>query len=880
MNRTFKKLSMLMAAAAMTVVFAACSDDDKYSISKAEVDIDRTELGQLSPSSSVVPFNLVTDEDAEWEATVEWDADENDQPAYVYPKKGVGTSKLKIATLDNLTQQTRQGELVIRFPKDESKNITVPLTQQRVVVENGEELRSGNIACGVGYGYNAFAGYAEDKCVKAPILRVDEMRDNDALAYNFNAVRIERREESGASVEELARKLNVTAHASTEFGGFSGSVDAAFNIGQKSTSSNEFAWMDLNVRSGRVQMHGAQEDLILEYMTDEAYFNINGMPKTVRGKQRITYPSTSEGFRKLVLAYGTHLCVGAVLGGQMRTSVVANTSKINTAYNASVALEAAFNSSWGNIDVNATAKAQQASAVSSNHSGFYFQASVRGGNRDDGSLSALTSVLNKMSKARQGAGTQDDLTDDSDTKVTISDDSEEFEMAGQEWINSLTVANGLTEEDVLRNLVFVDFDSDADLVPLYELIDRDLTEDEDGVDGEERYQAFKTWYETELMNDPEILKLRPNLSSYITIPPTKVDPMPDMTKADFTESLIQDIYLTNGQHVARVCSEFIPVINTSKRVNVIYPVVNGKPRYNLGIFCGDEASYPAQVSWGWEEAPDVPVVTTIKGSTKGAHRVAYLRGNHLTLEADTSFADSEYLTTVARPYTFETSGKTYPLVKINDYIYTRDLWDGNAWNNGTTFASQECKFLQMYLTAAYTTYQAAYGGFAPQGWSVPWNKQWRKMISNISDIAGSKPDGSIGASFLKDGVYGLNASANGFLWHENNVAHRFNGDVCYLGALADLDTNFWDGVFTTKAGSVTDRVCSGVAISPSDGTISLINFENQPPVVTTSVPSYYGGARDPNTTIETVKKQQSAGVNLSLGMFVGYNLILCQQVVK
>ena len=880
MNRTIKKLSMLMAAAAMIAVFAACSDDDKYSISKAEVDLDRTEVGQLSPSSSVVPFNLVTDQDAEWEATVEWDVDQNDQPAYVYPKKGVGSSTLKIATLDNLTQQIRQAQLVIRFPKDESKNITIPLSQQRAVIVNSEELRSGNIACGVGYGYNAFLGYAEDKCVKAPILRVDEMRDNEAWAYNFNTLRIERREESGASVEELARKLNVTAHASTEFCGFSGSVDAAFNIGQKSTSSNEFAWMDLNVRSGRVQLHGAQEDLILEYMTDEAYFNINGMPKTVRGKQRITYPSTPEGFRKLVLAYGTHLCVAAVLGGQMRTSVVANTSKINTAYNASVALEAAFNSSWGNIDVNATAKAQQASAVSSNHSGFYFQASVRGGNRDDGSLSALSSVLSKMSKARQGAGTQDDLTDDSDTKVTISDDSEEFELAGQEWMNSLTVANGLTEEDVLRNLVFIDFDSDADLVPLYELIDRELTEDEDGVDGEARYQAFKAWYEGELMNDPEILKQRPNLSNYITIPPTKVDPMPDMTKATDSESLIQDVYLTNGQHVARVCSEFIPVINTSKRVSVIYPVVNGKPRYNLGIFCGDEASYPAQVSWGWEDAPDVPVVTTIKGSTKGAHRVAYLRGNHLTLEPDTSFADNQYLTTTAKPYTLQNGGKTYPLVKINDYIYTRDLWDGNAYNNGTTFASLEGKYIQMYLVTLYTTHQVAYGGFAPQGWSVPWNKQWRKMISNISDIAGSKPDGSIGASFLKGGVYGFNTWAQGFLWRESETSHRFNSAICYLGALADLDNNFWDGVYYSKTGSVTDRVCSGVAISPSDGTISLINFENQPPVVTTSDPSYYGGTKDPNATIELVKKYYNSGTNISLGMFVGYNLILSQQVVK
>lgn len=448
--------------------------------------------------------------------------------------------------------------------------------------------------------------------------------------------------------------------------------------------------------------------------------------------------------------------------------------------------------------------------------------------------------------------------------------------AGQEWMNSLTVANGLSEEDVLRNLVMVDFESNADLVPLYELIDRELTVEEDGVDGEARYQAFKQWYETELMTDPEILKLRPNLGSYITIPPTKVDPMPDMTKATDSESLIQDVYLTNGQHVARVCSEFIPIINPSKRVSVIYPVVNGKTRYNQGIFCGDEASYPAQVSWGWEDAPDVPVVTTIKGSTMGAHRVAYLRGNHLTLEADPKFSDSEYLITTAKPYTMESGGVTYPLVKINDYIYTRDLWDGGVFNNGTTFASLDGKFLQMYKVGMYSTYQAAYGGFAPQGWSVPWNKQWRKMIDNITDIVGSKPDGSIGASLLKGGVYGLNLTAKGFLWYENDVAHCFNGGNCYVGALADLDTNFWDGAFTPKTGSVTDRVCSGVAIT-TDGTVSLINFENQPPIITTSAPLYYGGAQDPNVIIKSILNY---GGNTTLGLFVGYNLILSQKVVK
>ena len=81
MKRAFSKLSAFAAIAALCATFAACADDD-YSISKAEIDLDRTAVGQLPPSSSVTQFNLNTDADAEWTATVEWDDDENSQPTY------------------------------------------------------------------------------------------------------------------------------------------------------------------------------------------------------------------------------------------------------------------------------------------------------------------------------------------------------------------------------------------------------------------------------------------------------------------------------------------------------------------------------------------------------------------------------------------------------------------------------------------------------------------------------------------------------------------------------------------------------------------------------------------------------------------------------
>ena len=362
MKKVFKNISMLVASMVMSGLLVACTDDDKYSINEARIDINPTELGQLEAYSYATPFNLVTDADAEWEATVEWDDENIDQPAYVYPKKGTGPALLKIVTLDNNTQSPRQATLKIIFPKDESKNITQTITQKRGADSNsGEDIEDGNVIRGIGYGYNCFDGYAELACMKTPILRVNEMYDEKKIIYDFSTLQVEQREESGASCEEMARKLNASMHASASNWGLSVTVDAKFNAGQKKTESNEFAWMDINAITCTALLNGTQDDLIFDYMTDGAYNDINGIPTTRRGKEVIKYPATDEGFAKLVMNYGTHLVVGGKLGGQLHTQVTANTSKITTAYNASVALEVTYSGPFSS-DVNSNTKAQMAKA--------------------------------------------------------------------------------------------------------------------------------------------------------------------------------------------------------------------------------------------------------------------------------------------------------------------------------------------------------------------------------------------------------------------------------------------------------------------------------------------------------------------------------------
>ena len=870
MKKTFKHIRTLMAAMAMGVLLAACADDDHYSIREARIDIDQTVLGQLEAYGYATPFNLVTDADAEWEATMEWDAKKNAQPAYVYPKTGTGPALLKIATFDNPTQSPRQAVLKITFPKDPSKNIVQTITQKRGADSNGsKDISYGNKTRGIGYGYNCFDGYAEEACLTTPILKVDEMYDEKKLVYDFSTVRVEQREESGASIDELAGKLNGTMHAAASNWGLSASVDAKFSGGQKRTASNEFAWMDVNATTCTASFNGPQSDLIFHYMTDEAYADINGMERWSEKKQRddVWYPSTDDGFAQLVKNYGTHLVVSGKLGGQLHTQVTANTSKITTAYNVNAALEATYGGPYS-INANGKAKTQWAHAQSRNHSAFYFAYKLRGGSHDDGSFAALSSVLDKMTKARQGAGTENDEASDAELNVKIDDTSPEYEAATTAWISSLSPkgSSAADREEALKNVVLVEFRNDNDLVPIYELVDRYLTLEEDGVDGEARYQALKLWYETKLMADPSVID-RYKPKSVILIPPTIVNPMVDLSKADAKTSLIQDVYIDseNGQHVARICSEFIPLINPSKRISVVYPVVDGKTRYNLGIYCGDDYTYPYYVSWGQVDDPATPFITPIRDTRLGGYDVAYLRGNHLTLFPDENFSEDEYLRTKAEPFVLVLKDNNedivYPLVKINDYIYTRRLFRARTYQNGAQQMSDKLpqgakgvinafspfyrstdpdQNIDWYLVSNYSLNLHAWGGFAPTGWTMPYYNQYQKMIQNLVDIPGKKPDGTIGASFLSGGIYGFITKATGcvivgYPSRDKDKPERValvNKNILYLGALSDPDRTKLEGTNNTYKlwnQLSTAMNCDALAVEPATGNAAMTYYKTQAP---------------------------------------------------
>ena len=920
MRKTFKHLPALLATLALSATLAACSDKDSYSINEARLDGNTAVLSQLEAWSYTTDFNLVTDKDAEWTATIEWDVRESKQPAYVYPKSGTGPATLHIVTLDNTSGKNRTATLKITFPKDESKNIAQTITQKHVIDNGGnnEEYdafqEAGARARGIGYGYNAFRGYCDARTTTVPIFEVDRMLTDKKFTYGYSEINISQVEESGASAEELGRKLNASLHLEGQAWGASATVDASFDIAHKQNESNEFAWMDINVETCNASLNEPLSRVYFDYMVESAKEDINGIKIHTPYGDYVNYPSTEEGFADLVRDYGTHVVVGGILGGRLHTQVTCNTTNMTTAFDAKASLEVTYGGTFLS-DLDAKVKAQMSKAQASNHTAFYYKASVRGGGQADGTKKGMQDVLDLMSKSRQGLVSTASYSYDDNMEVSIPDYSGDYEDAAKDWKESLMLnGNSASEmQEWLDHLALIDFNKKGQLVPLYELVSEETDP--------ERRQAFEEWYKNTLMNDPTILTGTPQ--TYISTPPTIIgeDVLETMEDASTSQSLIRDIYLQDGNHVARVCSEFIPALNPSKRVNVIYPMVNGVPRYNLGIYLGGPASYPHYVSWGQYDDPSTPIITPISDTEVGGYKQVYLRGNHLTVFPDENIKENKYLKTTSKEYTLQHSdnGKSivYPLVKINNYIYTRNFFNGRTYQNGAPQMSDNLwkdggdinafspywrnddGDIDWYLVNNYTYNLYAWGGFAPNGWTVPYASQYKKMLENLTNITGNKPDGTIGASFLKDGVYGFNTMETGFIvvgydsWHSTTperVAH-VNNRLLYLGALNDEDKEKLDGKTTvyTKIGDLkTGGTCDALSIETKTGNAAMIHYNDQAPVLIDCTQMKYQGYYPENlrdkgewnnyanrgNPIEYIKSVTYPSC------FVCYPIIICQKAFK
>jgi len=713
-----------MALAIAVVTFAACSssDDAKY---VADVTLpsgtEKTADADILVEAGAHEFTFDIKTEGQWAV--------KSQNRFLHVKNGSGTGNATVTVrVENNTFEDRKiGRLSIAFPGHESENKTITVEQKYLGDYGGNAadiIETSNKIYAVGYSYDITGEWASPNSVKVEIFDTKQLITDGIESVNAAQVELSDYTVTGSTISEVSNKLTVKASVEGSYGGFKGEANASFDMETSESNTYEYASTYFDVQKRRASLSKSPQSLIFDYMTDDAYNAINGLPvETKRGKRNL-YASGREGFQRLISDFGTHVIVEAGLGGRLRRSLQVNTSEITSAY-----------------DVKAFAKASYDGVVKAEASvDEHFKQSYK---ENAKAISLTMSVL----------GGDEELA----TKVG---DEKSFNAENYEaWKESVTK----------DNMALVNFSSNS-LVPLYELVDREAE------GGEDRYKALKKY-----MTDGSVAA---DFSTYECGTVTEFD-VPSFEDAKYNETLIKDIYL-GGQWVGQVCNEYIPNINRDKRVTVVYPVVNNKPRYNMGFFLGDNKGHkPARVSWYGTNV----AVEAYEELDYGAATTVYLRGASVLpkLPEGTTALKAEK----PRDGVLDMTDYKYPLVKIFNNVWIREPYHSlnvgykteiKCIVDGKTFVVPFIKYIyNEFLTSAIPV--------IPAGWRVPTVEDCQDMIDKLANNGFSQPVTAI--------VYG---GVTGFeellCYSEGNVS----GEIRYNLFDGELQIRLKDGILGAGPG--------------------------------------------------------------------------------
>ncbi len=709
-------LSVLLGVASVAT-FTSCKDDELKKI-QGEVEVpEDTDLMELEQYSYTIPLEIKSD--SEWEVEFVFD---DQYICYAFPEKGNGNATVQLCVLDNWNDERRTGEMHINFLKDPSKNQVIPLRQKGNMDSdvNITDVTKGDRIYAVGYGYNYLGEYASANSVsRNPIIRIAECKDRVSTG-GVNASYVAKTY-SGSSVTELTNSLSTDAKFGGKYLGFKGEIGATFGKKDFSNNSNEYAISYIEVAQQNVYLEVNRQEIIKDYMTDAAYEAINGLDhESKRGTTKTVYTADGVGFARLVKDYGTHLLVNARLGGRLKYRMTVDVSKVEGSYD----LNAYANCSYSNAFVNASANVSD---------------SLRNSYKRNASACDITVLVQGGSQS---------------TALALGGNGGDTEKNIEAWRKSLAETENQT-------LVGLDVDG---MIPLYELVDTDLP------GGELRREMLKDYLtggSNAVGNLEDACSAALGIDmSYISSDAYVISQFQEWgshssATGDSNGTWVQDYYEGNrgNIHVAQVCCEYIPVIDKSEPVFVIYPVLSNKVKYNMGLFLGNNYRKPAKVCW---DGNSVSVTEHPDFDKKGSTGMLTLRGSSFSaykeedpLEFDTYLRPS-FLT--ARKH--DNPSYKYPLVKIFNNLWTREDYQSECSANGEYAFGTANYNSDDRGSIIFVDYEAATNpNYPPYGWRIPKAEDYNIIKSTLVANGISQ----VGMAFLKSGVLGYNAELKGWL---------------------------------------------------------------------------------------------------------------------
>ena len=626
-NLVKSMLMSIVTAGVFSFGFSSCNDDiNEFDNHGFNAGFNSFELQNLEQYSYTVPVQI--DCEGAWKIDLKF-SNENNHFCYALPSEGVGPQTIKLCMLDNWTDERNDGEMTIIDEQNPTNSKSYRLSQKcnldRRALTRGDddessdsddEERVGDIAYAVGYGYNLISEPGVKSVSRCPIIALEKLKEaGNGFGRQLNGVSSSSYSETYAenTIDEIITKMSIESKVSGSKCGFSAEVGGSFTSSQKKSKNHFFVMGTHDISVRNVVLVGPSTAQLKDFMTDNAKADIEGTNRL--------YPSTQEGFKKLIDNYGTHLILQAELGGRLRYATTVDKTLASNTTEAKAYANASYKNKIVSGEVKASAEQQK--KYEKNESKVITNVTTLGGDF------AIASQID-------GQG------NDNDTKIN-------------DWKKSLSE---------FKNLMMVGINNE--LVPIYELI-----EDPD------RAADLKEYIETGLVADAEEIYYTTDLT-HIVIP--SLEKLTD-TREKITSGLFKggwrwhnptQVYdvIENGEIVAQICHEFIPKITIEDRVTTIYPVRNNKADYSNGYFLGTDKKQPCKIHWDSEGN----VKFSNYAKNKGRLNEMFIRNGELsTREANQrSIANADIIETEVKEKTVMM--RTWPsgLVKIGTKIWSRE----------------------------------------------------------------------------------------------------------------------------------------------------------------------------------------------------------------
>ena len=708
-----KKTSVLVKQVLMSTLtagifafgFTACSDElDSEAMNNAVTPLELSSgcgLENLEQHSYAVPYMVSAKGD--WKITFEFDGR---QICYAHPSEGHGSQQVKICVLDNWTDERRSGEMTITDSEDPQHPQVISLGQKcnldnRITRSaNGSLITpgKGNRIYGVGYGYNMYKPLKEGVTL-TPIVKMEAIKDANIFCTEGVSLNDHTIEATGSTFYEVTNNFTIQTSGSAKGHGFEGEVSAAFKCNDFSSNKHDYALCTVDVRKTNAAINEDMTNIRNKYMTEEAYNNINGLAVKSKSAKKgretgavAMYPSTPEGLYALVKDYGTHMLMRTEMGGRLTFASTVDVSEVK-----------------GSYDLSAFAKLS------------YENSSVKASAHIDDSLRIS---FNSNSKAIDTRVSAYGGSDDEAGKVT--DGTKESIAAWKKSLNDI------------ENCKVVGV---AKVIPLWDLVNTTLP------GGNERRQAIKDFIEHDLYNMMQAEESSQNYKCG-SIARISIPAFPEARDTYSSTTLVNDVFMS-GQHVARICNEYLPQLNKEERVTVVYPVIENNVKYNLGYFVGDANHAPCRVCC----TDDNITFSKIDKEQAGAKKEVYLRGSSFysqekdaTLLSIETMADTEVEAAYMKGINWNKDDGDfiyeYPMVKIFNRLWIRRWYNerlpygnngqSNGWyNNKTKFNKMKVNY---WRPALWSDYQNLLDGLKDAGITLPATVMYNG--DNASDLTG------------------------------------------------------------------------------------------------------------------------------------------------